>query len=320
MLRRSSTIMLLAASAAGFAIGQTVTPRAPASGERFTFAMTSDGGYLGVQTVDISKENFAKYGLREVRGVAVEKVMESSPAAAAGLRDGDVIIRFDGEEVGSVRKLRRLISETAADHRVKIAVLRNGGEQDLTATLGKREPMGFASPGAFTIPRMPDMPMSPDVPNIMTLPRGEGRGFAWTPRSGKQIGVGVEVLTKQLAAHFNVEHGLLISDVRENSPAAKAGLKAGDIIVEADGKAVKNDFDLIKAINEKKEGDVSIAYIRGGNRQSVSITPEAAKDRGFLFETDDDDATPPAPAVRTTMPGRVIAPGPVTMVRRRPIL
>ena len=320
MLRRFSTMLLIVVGAAGFAIGQAVTPKAPGAGEHFIFAMTSDGGYLGVQTVEVNKDNFAKYGLREVRGVAVEKVMENSPAAAAGLKSGDVIVRFNGEEIASVRKLTRLISETAADHRVKITVLRNGGEQDLTATLGKREPMGFASPGAFTMPRIPDMPMSPDVPNIMTLPRGEGRAFAWTPRSGRQIGVGVEVLTKQLAAHFNVEHGLLISDVRENSPAATAGLKAGDIIVEADGKAVKNDFDLIKALNEKKEGDVSIAYIRGGNRQSVSITPEAAKDRGFLFETDDDDATPPAPAVRTTMPARVIAPGPVTMVRRRPIL
>jgi serine protease Do len=141
--------------------------------------MTSDGGYLGVQTTDVNKDNFSKYGLREVRGVAVEKVIENSPAATAGLRDGDVIIRFDGEEVGSVRKLTRLISETAADHRVRITVLRNGSEQELTATLGKREPMRMSS-RAFTLPRIPDMPMSPDVPNIMTLPRGEGRAFAWT--------------------------------------------------------------------------------------------------------------------------------------------
>ena len=242
MFRRSSTVMLVAIAATGFVFGQTVTPRAEGSAERFAFAMTADGGYLGVQTVDVSKDNFAKYGLREVRGVAIEKVMENSPAASAGLKENDVILRFDGEEVSSVRKLTRLISETAADHRVKISVLRNGSEQELSATLGKRQPIGFAGPGTFSIPRMPEVPMSPDGPNVFTFPRGEGGSLAWTPRTGRQIGVGVEVLTKQLAEFFNVESGLLISDVRKDSPAAKAGLKAGDIIVEADGKSVKSDL------------------------------------------------------------------------------
>jgi membrane-associated protease RseP (regulator of RpoE activity) len=76
----------------------------------------------------------------------------------------------------------------------------------------------------------------------------------------------------------------MIDDVRSDSPAAKAGLKAGDIIVEADGKAVKNEGDLIRAISEKKEGDVTLTIVRDRNRQTISVTPEDVKNGFNSFE------------------------------------
>ena len=88
---------------------------------------------------------------------------------------------------------------------------------------------------------------------------------------------------------MGVDGGVMISSVRENSPAAKAGLKAGDIIVEAGGKAVKNNFDLMRIINDKKDGDIQLTFVRDKNRQTISITPEMSKDSGFVFETDGDD-------------------------------
>jgi C-terminal processing protease CtpA/Prc len=77
--------------------------------------------------------------------------------------------------------------------------------------------------------------------------------------------------------------GLLINNVRENSPAAKAGLKAGDVIVEVEGKSVASNLDLIRAIGEKKEGDVNLTIIRDKNRQTVRVTPEAVKSGTFNF-------------------------------------
>jgi membrane-associated protease RseP (regulator of RpoE activity) len=74
-----------------------------------------------------------------------------------------------------------------------------------------------------------------------------------------------------------------------DSPAAKAGLKAGDIIVEVGGKAVKNNLDLIKALNDKKDGDVMVIIVRDRNRQTVTVTPEPSKDNGFFFHTEKDD-------------------------------
>ena len=70
---------------------------------------------------------------------------------------------------------------------------------------------------------------------------------------------------------------MLINDVRENSPAAKADLKAGDVIVEIEGKEVKTMLDLIRTIGEKKEGGVSITFLRDKNRQTVNVTPETVK-------------------------------------------
>ncbi len=308
MYTKALMTVLIVTSSFVLAFGQT--PEAKADNEKavraFSFAFDGDGGYLGVQTHEVTKENFSKFGLSSVRGVAIEKVVENSPAQAAGLQAGDVIVRIENEEITSVRKLTRLISEVAADHPVKITVLRAGSEQNITATLGKR-PMPKFENGSFAmtaplgkIAELKDLPAMPpmgELPKVFGTPGFEGKALTWAGGGGRQIGIGVMSLTKQLAAHYGVDGGLLVNDVREDSPAAKAGLKAGDIIVEAEGKAVKGDFDLIRTINGKKEGDVTIIYVRDGKRQTVSVTPEASKDGGFIFRTGDENGllTPMAP-------------------------
>jgi len=313
MIRKSLAFLLV-----GFVLvvtGEAQTPEPGAKGEAqtFSFFFDGDGGYLGVQTEEITKDNFAKYGLREVRGVAVEKVMEGSPAEKAGLQSGDVIVRFNNEEVTSVRKLTRLLGEVSPDHQAKITVIRSGGERELTATLGKR-PMPKFEQGAFgNLPRLErgapfppsaEMPTLPPMQSIPPTPGTPDQPFVWRSGSGRRIGVGVTSLTKQLSEHFGVTSGVMINEVRADSPAAKAGLKAGDIIVEIEGKEVKGDIDLIRAVAEKKEGDVTLTIVRDRNRQTIRVTPEEAKD-GFnrFFEF---PATPDAPAAgqqfRMTVP------------------
>jgi serine protease Do len=295
MIRKSLAFLLF-----GFVVviaGQAQTPAPGAKGDAqtFSFIFDGDGGYLGVQTEEVTKDNFAKYGLREVRGVAVEKVMEGSPAEKAGLQTGDVIVRFNNEEVTSVRKLTRLLGEVSPDHQAKITVLRGGGERELTATLGKRPTpkfedgsFGMSVPGAPGVPRVErvpfppsgEMPVLPPMQSIPMTPGTPDQPFVWRSGSGRRIGVGVTPLTKQLSEYFGVSGGVMINEVRADSPAAKAGLKAGDIIVEADGKELKGEVDLIRAIAEKKEGDVTLTIVRDRNRQTIRVTPEESKD-GF---------------------------------------
>ncbi len=303
---------------------QTKQPEKPA-----VFSFQFEGGsYLGIETQEVTRENFARFGLREVRGVAVEKVVENSPAAQAGLQAGDVIIKFGDEEVESIRKLSRLISEVAPDHRVELTILRNGNEQKINATMGKREvPAVFNGnfkmenfPNVQTFPKMPQMPDMQKMPQIQIVPPGaKGDTFLWKNDgentfffgSNRQIGISVSSLSKQLGEYFGAPDGkgLLISTVRENSPAAKAGLKAGDIIVEADGKEVKNNADLIRALNDKKEGAVQLTIIRDRNRQTIQVTPE--KIQGEITPMFDTEL--PTPDVRVVTPQIQVAP--YTMVK-----
>lgn len=86
-----------------------------------------------------------------------------------------------------------------------------------------------------------------------------------------QIGVGVTPLTQQLAQYFGVEGGLLINNVRPDSPGSKAGLKAGDVIVEIDGEPVRAGFARMRAIDDKNASDIALAIVRDRKNQTVSV-------------------------------------------------
>ncbi|HLM03105.1 MAG TPA: PDZ domain-containing protein, partial [Pyrinomonadaceae bacterium] len=286
--------------------------------------MFGGGSYLGVQTQEITRENFSKFGLGEVRGVGVEKVLENSPAAQAGLQNGDVIVRFEDEEITSTRKLSRLISEIAPDHQARLTVLRGGSEREITVTMGKRPaprfedgffelrvpPVGGEMPPVRISPA-PRTPRTGETPPVRTFPPvGElngSRDFFMFRGDGRHIGAALTPLTKQLADYFGINEGrgLLINEVRADSPAAKAGLKAGDVIVEAEGREVKGMGDLLRAIGEKKEGEVTLTVVRDRNRQTVRVMPEKMKDDGgFFFEFDDrDGALLNVPPIAPQTPG-----------------
>ncbi len=241
------------------------------------FSFYLDGGaFLGVGTEDISKDNMGRYGMRDVRGVGVTEVVKDSPAEKAGLRKDDVILRFDGEAVTSVRKLTRLISEHAPDQSVRITVSRGGAEQELTATLSKHK-MGGLSGATF-----PSIFKSGDndfrvFPNGNWPPAiGGGSGpFVWTLGSSRRLGVSTQSLSGQLGDYFGVKDGgALITSVSDNSPASKAGLKAGDVITSIDGEKVTAPGDLTRGLNKKETGDVTLTIIRNHNQQTITVTPE----------------------------------------------
>ena len=287
MIRKLFVFAVVSLSLVSAAFGQRVITRTG----RVVLVEPVAGGYLGVQAKEITKKNFADYDLREVRGVAVDSVAKNSPADKAGIQKNDVIVRIAGEEVSSVYKLTRLLTEIAPDHTAKITIVRGGGEIELMATLGQRAPRRteifnptlYPYPGIYGLPRLPlpsngtqVMPMPPiDDDDDVIVYRNGARG--------RQIGVTATALTKQLGDNLGVANGegLLVNTVRENSPADKAGIKAGDVITEADGKAIKTTADLIDALGEKKEGDVTLTIVRDKNRQTLKVTPEASKAARF---------------------------------------
>jgi membrane-associated protease RseP (regulator of RpoE activity) len=238
------------------------------------FSLFFDGGaYLGVSTEDVSKENMTRYGMRDVRGVGVTEVMKDSPAEKAGLRKDDVILRFEGESVTSVRKLTRLVSESSADQTVRLTISRGGAEQEVTATLSKRDFNGLLR-GKINDEVWKGV--EKDWPKIELGKLGDGN-FVFG-LGNRRIGVSTQTLSKQLAEYFGVrDGGVLITSVTENSPAAKAGLKAGDVITAIDGEKVNSPGDLTRGLGKKETGDVSLTVMRDKSVRTVTVTPEKSE-------------------------------------------
>ena len=273
---------------AGVALAQEPAP--PPSADDFgnTFSFFVDGGgFLGVYGEDISRDNMSKYHLSEPRGVGITQITPDSPAQKAGLRANDVILRFDGENVTSVRKLNRLVSEIAPDHNVRITISRNGSEQELNATIGKRnnlnaardlfggkQPKVWKWEGPRNGDKFPNGNNFPNIEKFPDLPDNSG-DLAIIMGNSRRIGVSTTELSKQLADYFGIAngHGVLVTSVSDDGPAAKSGLKAGDVITAVDGEAVDSPGDIARLINRKKDGDVTLTIIRNKSQQTIRVTP-----------------------------------------------
>lgn len=256
------------------------TPRVAQGAPEISLFM-SGGTFLGVYAEDVNKENMSRYGQSQVRGVGITDVVKSSPAERAGLKKGDVILRFDTETVSSVRKLNRLVGESAPDQTTRLSISRGGSEQEVTVTLGKRtenaEAWRMIMPpgGLFGGVNPQGFPRIDQFPGVG--PNNDGN-FVFAFGNNRRIGVTTQQLTKQLADYFGVKDGgVLITSVNEDSPAAKAGLKAGDIITAVDGEKVEGSGDLSRAINKQKDGEVTLTVVRDKNQRTIKVTPTKAE-------------------------------------------
>ena len=260
----------------GVALAQEPTPPPPPDDFGNTFSFFVDGGgFLGVYGEDINNENMGRYHLSQARGVGITQVVPDSPAEKAGLRKDDVILRIDDENVTSVRKLNRLVSEIAPDHSVRITISRNGSEQQLSATIGKRRNSSTVRDLLGQQPKV--WKWEGPLLNADKFPDLSDRSgdFGIILGNSRRIGVSTMELTKQLADYFGITggRGVLVTSVAEDGPAAKAGVKAGDVITAIDGEAVDSPGDIARAINRKKEGEVSLTVIRNRTQQTIRVTP-----------------------------------------------
>jgi membrane-associated protease RseP (regulator of RpoE activity) len=276
----------------GTALAQQPTPppEPPEPDEPFlnTFSLFTDGGYLGVYAENINRQNMGRYHLSSPRGVGITRVVQGSPAEKAGLRKDDVILRLDGENITSVRKLNRLVAEIAPDQSVKVTVSRGGSEQELTATIGKRDNVSTVQGLMRGEPRVWKWEGDPKAFEKFKdfkfdFPMVEKFGFdldkegdlTFLLSNSRRIGVSTMSLNKQLADYFGIANGkgVLVTSVTEDGPAAKAGVKAGDVITAIDGEAVDSPGDISRVINRKKDGAVTLTVIRNKSQQTFTVTP-----------------------------------------------
>jgi serine protease Do len=259
------------------AAGFTLAPAASGAEARRVQIVRMGGAHLGVQLADVGKEDVARLKLSEERGALVKSVDSDTPAEKAGLKEGDVILRYQGEAVQGAAQLARLVRETPTGRTVSLEVSRGGAVHKLSATLeeGKGGPLRLGDIEVPT-PAMPPMPpIPPDAFRWEDGLFGKGRAMVF-PRHGhgpRRLGIEYQEVSGQLARFFRLpdERGLLVTSVDEDGPAAKGGLKAGDVILKFGGKDVRDAEDLRHEVMHAASQEVTITVQRDGKPLDLKL-------------------------------------------------
>jgi serine protease Do len=231
-----------------------------------TGAALADDGWLGVQLQALDPEMTKALQLKDDQGALVDEVVGESPAEKAGLKHGDVIVAFQGDPVREVKDLTKAVSKASPGDEVSVIVLRDGKRQDLKVTLGEREERNV-----IVLRHGSD----DDSATCAGKDGKDGKDFeiyTFTARGG-YLGISMQDLTEQLGKHFGVEggEGVLVSEIKPDTPAARAGIEAGDVIVKVGDQAVTGGGELRKALAEVKPGDeVALAVVRDGRSRTLS--------------------------------------------------
>jgi serine protease Do len=240
----------------------------------------SNSPYLGIGVRDIDPDSAKKFNLKDVRGAEITSVTEDSPAAKAGLKEGDVVLEFNGQPIEGQEQLSRMVRETPAGRQVKLGVWRNGGMQTLIATVEVRKgPMArvFSNDGNGWVTTIPDMQGLDQLRNFH-MPEMDMQGFSMWSQS-PMLGIMGESLgqQEQLAEFFGVKEGVLVKSVNRNSPAEKAGLKAGDVIVKVDETNVASSRDIGSALRAAKaKKTVTVVVMRNKREMSLTVALDSA--------------------------------------------
>ncbi|MBW1779776.1 MAG: DegQ family serine endoprotease [Deltaproteobacteria bacterium] len=193
-------------------------------------------GWLGVMIQKITPELKNKLDLKNLKGALVADVTSGGPAEKAGIHRGDVIVSFDRKKIDEMKDLPYIVASTPIGNTVPVAVIRKGHERVFEVTIGEL--------------------------------KEDKKRIEETETTAKQrFGMRVEKLTAQLAKDLGLSEteGLVIVQVDGGSPAAEAGLRPGDIILELDQSPVEDPADFLEKIKRYQEGDTILFLIKRGD-------------------------------------------------------
>ena len=191
---------------------------------------------LGVASQSLNQDLAESFGLKKADGALVSSVMPGSAAEKAGLKPGDVVLKFNGKTVGSAGELAAMVGQSRPGTKAELEIWRSGSAQTLSATLGE-------------------------------APREDARTAKADTAEKGRLGLAVRPLTKDEQREASVKEGLVVEGV--NGPAARAGMQPGDIVLQADGKPTKSVEDLRAATKDKKS--VALLVQRDGERIFVPL-------------------------------------------------
>jgi serine protease Do len=218
-------------------------------------------GWLGVQIQNLTPDLAASLGAGTEKGAIVANVIDDSPAAKAGFRQGDVILTLNGTPVDDNRDLTRKVAGLGVGDRATFTVLREGARQNLTAVIARRDEAQLAS-------------ASP--------PDNQGKGGdARPPATTTTLGMQLSPLTQDTRDQFDIDmsvNGVVVSEVDPNSEAAEKGFRAGDVIVSVGNRNVRTPAEIEQGIAEARRANrESVLFLvagRGGQRYVALRTPQ----------------------------------------------
>lgn len=206
-------------------------------------------GYLGVAIQDLTPALREALKLpADVKGALLGQVLAEGPAGHSGLLPGDVVLALDGQPVANQRALLSMVAQSKVGAPVSLKVWRAGKTLTLSSQVAQRPDDGAASA----------TPVKPSRPSA----REDSKGFRAT------------TVTPELANRFQlpVDHGAVIQEVRQGSPAARAGLRAGDVVSQADGRPVASAEDLDRIV-DSAGGSVALLVARGDRQVFMALEP-----------------------------------------------
>jgi S1-C subfamily serine protease len=242
--------------------------------------------YLGIDFRDVGDDQVAQLKLKDTKGAEIIRVDHDAPAGKMGLREHDVVLQMNGIAVDGEEQLRRLLRDCPPGKTVVMTIARDGQTIVTSAPMADRAELErqaweqhLASPQAppFALPTG-DAAASVAVPSPAPPPSFSSRyskSFLSLLASPTYTGLMLEVVGPQLGSFFGVNGGgLLIRSVADNSPAAMAGLKAGDVVVKANTLPVANLGHWTKTVREAKGKPISIVVVRDRQEKVLILTPD----------------------------------------------
>jgi serine protease Do len=205
-------------------------------------------GWLGVSIQPLTQELAKSFGITGTQGALVASVSDDSPAGRAGLKEGDVIVAFDGKTVEGPRALPALVANTPVGRAVPVVVLRDGKRQTITVTVGNLADSREAR--AATSEKMPES------------------------RVTERLGLALQELTPELAKQLGVQSdkGVVVTEVKPDSPAAQAGLAPGDVIREVNRMPVQDLRDIERGLARGSDpAQVLLRVEREGTQRYVVV-------------------------------------------------
>ena len=273
-----------------FAVGPAVV--APVGYAAMSAGASAHGtpAYLGVEVRDVSDEEVGALKLKEPRGAVILRVDHDAPAGKCGLRERDVILQMNGQVIEGKDQLWRMLRETPAGRTITLMISRDGQQIPITTQTANREMVErLAWEQHMTVPDpASSAPPANESRSSNVPPQGNGFFSSSTSRTHAFIGVltpsssytgaTVETMGPQLEEFFGAQGaGLLVHSVDANSPAASAGLRAGDVVLRANSVMMSTSGEWAKMMHENRGKKVSVVVLREKKEQTLTLIPDSKK-------------------------------------------